>query len=45
MSVWEFDWALDGYVTAHVPEEAGSLSSAEADDVWAWMQEKDGRVH
>ena len=40
MSVFQFMAALDGYAQAHSPEDDKSLSGDEADDVWAWMQEK-----
>jgi hypothetical protein len=44
MSIWRFGAAVDGYIAAHVPEEAGAMSASEADDVWAWMMAKEGRV-
>lgn len=42
-SVWELSAAIEGYVEAHTPTD--SLSSREADEVWAWMQTKEDRVH
>lgn len=42
-SVWEFEQALAGWMEAHVPDEAGKMSQAEQDEVWAWMMEKEGR--
>jgi len=40
MSLWQFNAAVEGYLDAHVPEYG--LSHAEADEIWAWMQEKEG---
>lgn len=40
MSVWEFDNALAGWVAAHTSETG--MTAAEQDDIWQWMQEKDG---
>ena len=44
-SIWEFDQAVAGWTEAHVPEDpaGGGLSAAEEDELWAWMQEKEGR--
>lgn len=42
-SFWEFQEAVAGWVEAHVPEEKEGLSKAEEDELWAWMQEKEGR--
>lgn len=45
MTVWQFNAAVQGWIDVHVPDEGGpSLSAAEADEIWAWMQEKEGRV-
>ncbi len=41
MSMWEFMAALEGYVKANSADD-GKMSSAEVDDVWKWMQEKEG---
>lgn len=40
MSVWQFMAAVDGYVEAHDPDAGKSLSDAEADDLWNWMNTK-----
>lgn len=45
MSAWEFHVALQGYMDAHSPDEANSMSAAEQDEIWRWLQEKDGLVH
>ena len=37
MSMWQFFAAVDGMT----PNEGG-LTSAEADDLWKWMQKRDG---
>lgn len=39
MSMWQFRMALDGYVRANAPDD-GTLTSAEVDDVWKWLNEK-----
>jgi hypothetical protein len=39
-SVWELAAAIEGYVEAHTPSAVADL-----DDVWAWMQTKEERVH
>ena len=45
MSVWQFNAAVQGWIAAHVPDEGGaSLSESEADEIWAWMQAKEGRL-
>lgn len=41
LSLWQFNAAVEGYLDAHVPEDR-SMSGAEADEIWAWMQEKEG---
>lgn len=41
-SMWEFMAALDGYIAHHSSEEDGKLSAGDVDDVWAWMQSKEG---
>lgn len=44
MSLWQFDAVVAGYLAAHVPDEVSNgLSDAEADDLWAWMESKEGR--
>jgi hypothetical protein len=40
MSMWQFSEALAGYAKANDPDAANELSSAEADDIWKWMQTK-----
>ena len=42
MSVWQFGAVVDGYVSAH--SSGGGMSANEADEIWAWMQAKEGRV-
>lgn len=39
-SMWEFMAAVDGYVGAQGGEE--KMSNAEADDLWQWLQSKEG---
>ncbi len=41
LSMWEFMAALEGYVKAN-SSDGGKMTSAEVDDVWTWMQEKEG---
>lgn len=41
LSMWEFMAALEGYVKAN-SLDGGKMTSAEVDDVWTWMQEKEG---
>lgn len=41
MSMWQYMAAVDGYVKANTPDD-GKATSAELDDVWRWMNEKDG---
>lgn len=43
MSVWEMNVVVQGYNDAQ-GEDPG-LSASEADEIWLWMQEKDGLVH
>lgn len=40
-SMWEFMAAVDGYVKANSPDD-GKLSAGDVDDVWQWMQSKEG---
>jgi len=42
MSVWEMHVVVQGYNDAHATDE--SLSATEVDEIWLWMQEKDGLV-
>jgi hypothetical protein len=42
-SVWELSVAVDGWVEANTPGDR--MSANEADEVWAWMQTKESRVH
>lgn len=44
MSVWEAYAVVQGYNDAHGGEDPG-LSTTEADELWLWLQEKDGLVH
>lgn len=41
MSMWQFMAAVEGYAKAHAPDD-GKISSSDADEVWQWMQAKDG---
>lgn len=41
MSIWEFYVAQAGYINAHTPDDPGSLSAAEQDELWQWMLEKE----
>lgn len=43
-SPWEFQSAVDGWMDANTSDE-GTLTDAEKDDLWAWMQEKPEVVH
>ena len=38
--MWQFLAAVDGYVKAQGGEE--KMSNAEVDDLWQWMQSKEG---
>lgn len=41
MSLWQFEAVTDGYIEAHVPEDARQgLSDNEADELWDWMVSK-----
>jgi len=40
MSAWEYLAALEGYIEANTPKDEGKLASAEADELWEWMQSK-----
>lgn len=42
MSLWQFNAAVEGYIDANTPAEPGALNAAEADEIWAWMLEKEG---
>lgn len=41
MSMWQFHAAVEGYVKAHSDDD-GKLSSKEIDDMWVWLQSKEG---
>jgi hypothetical protein len=41
MSMWQFAAAFDGYVKANGGGEE-KMSNAEADDLWKWLQSKEG---
>ena len=41
MSMWQFMMAVEGYVAANSPDD-GKLSSGEVDEMWRWLQEKEG---
>lgn len=36
--MWEFTAVAQGFAKAHETEKPGKLSSAEADDIWEYMQ-------
>jgi len=40
MSMWQTFAALNGYAKAHNPDSGKELSTAEADELWAWMETK-----
>lgn len=44
-SLWQFGQTVGGYIDANVPAEGVSMSDAEADEIWAWMEAKEGRVN
>jgi hypothetical protein len=43
MSLWAMSTVSTYYIAAHEAGEPG-LSTAEADDIWDWMQDKPGTV-
>jgi hypothetical protein len=43
MSLWAFNSVMTYEIAAREQGEAG-LSAAEADDIWAWMQDKPATV-
>ena len=45
MSVWEFYVALQGYSDAHCPDDPNATPAGELDELWTWLQEKEGPVH
>jgi hypothetical protein len=43
MSFWLFEQVIEGYTEAHSiddPNDKGKLSEEEADELWAWMEER-----
>ncbi len=36
--MWQYMAALDGYIKANTPDEAGKLSESEKDDLWDWIR-------
>lgn len=40
MSLFQYMAAVDGFADANNPDGAGKISSAEEDDIWAWLQSK-----
>lgn len=45
MSIWEFNALVDGWMKANDSSGGGTtLSESEKDDIWEWMQGKDGGV-
>ena len=40
MSMWQYFSVLDGWNKANDPDAGKSLSSAEVDDLWSWMEQK-----
>lgn len=43
MSMWQFFAAMNGYVAANSPRDAGKLTEAEADDLFDWIERGMGR--
>jgi hypothetical protein len=39
--MWQFMAAVEGYVKAHTPDD-GNLTDSEINDVWEWLQSKEG---
>lgn len=42
LSPWEFAAAVDGWVSAHVPEDKGTLDGDDADALWEGVK---ARMH
>jgi hypothetical protein len=40
MSMWQFMAAVDGYIKAHSSEDKKTLSKAEENDLWKYLQAK-----
>jgi hypothetical protein len=43
MSFWLFEQVIEGYTEAHSiedPNDKSKLSEEEADELWAWMEER-----
>jgi hypothetical protein len=43
MSIWEYSAVVDGYIEANSAPE--TMTGSEMDDIWNWMQTKEGTVH
>lgn len=41
-SIWEFEAAVAGWVTANCPEEQGGMSAEDEDELWAGVMERMG---
>jgi hypothetical protein len=40
MSLWRFGAMTTGYVEANSTDDADRMTTAESDEIWAWMQER-----
>jgi hypothetical protein len=38
--MWQFMAAVDGYITANTADDGKSLSKAEANDIWKYLEMK-----
>lgn len=43
MSIWEYAAQVDAYIAAHSSPD--TMTSGEMDEIWTWMQSKEGAVH
>lgn len=44
MSIWEFNALVDGWMKANDSSGVTTLSESEKDEIWEWMQGKEGGV-
>lgn len=44
MSIWEFNALVDGWMKANDSSGGTTLSESEKDEIWEWMQGKEGGV-
>lgn len=42
MSIWEYTSAVNGWMEANCPDEAGKISAEEEEGLWAMVQAKMG---